>query len=66
MLHRAAKDGLEVTLMERLLKLYEGEQVMRMLTMQYRMNQVIMQWASNQLYKGQLQAHHTVAQHLLR
>ena len=51
--------------MERLLKLH-GEQVMRMLTVQYRMNECIMQWSSEQLYQGKLTAHNSVASHLLR
>ncbi|XP_064637243.1 DNA-binding protein SMUBP-2-like isoform X2 [Lineus longissimus] len=61
---KAAKDGLEVTLMERVLK-QSGDQVMRMLTTQYRMNELIMQWSSEQLYNGKLVAHESVAKHLL-
>ena len=62
---RAAKGGLAVTLMERLLKLY-GDDVMRMLTVQYRMNDVIMKWPSQQLYENKLTAHESVADHLLK
>ena len=62
---RAAKDGLAVTLMERVLKLYK-DKVMRMLTVQYRMNDHIMQWSSDQLYDSKLVAHESVAKHLLR
>ena len=51
--------------MERVLGLY-GNQVMRMLTTQYRMNEIIMQWSSDQLYEGKLVAHESVAKHLLR
>lgn len=61
----AASAGLETTLMERLLDLYGGK-VMRMLTTQYRMHQLIMQWSSDQLYEGKLTAHSSVATHLLR
>ncbi|XP_052076083.1 DNA-binding protein SMUBP-2-like isoform X25 [Mytilus californianus] len=63
--HEAAKTGLETTLMERVLGLYDN-QIMRMLTTQYRMNQVIMQWSSDQLYDGKLVAHPSVSDHLLR
>ncbi|NXT00568.1 SMBP2 protein, partial [Jacana jacana] len=63
--HRAAAKGLSLSLMERLIEGY-GEQVVRMLRVQYRMHQAIMQWASGELYGGQLAAHPSVAQHLLR
>ncbi|CAG2247330.1 IGHMBP2 [Mytilus edulis] len=63
--NEAAKSGLEMTLMERVLGLYDN-QIMRMLTTQYRMNQVIMQWSSDQLYDGKLVAHPSVSDHLLR
>ncbi|CAL1546219.1 unnamed protein product [Lymnaea stagnalis] len=65
----AAAAGLEVTLMERLLKTLakeKGRDIMRMLTTQYRMHQDIMAWASQQLYEGKLVAHESVASHLLR
>ena len=61
----AAKEGLETTLMERLLALH-GNQAMRMLTTQYRMHEDIMQWSSQQLYDNKLVAHKSVAGHLLR
>ncbi|KAL3878418.1 hypothetical protein ACJMK2_030771 [Sinanodonta woodiana] len=61
----AAKEGLEVTLMERVLKLY-CDKVMKMLTCQYRMNELIMQWSSDQLYQGKLVADQSVRHHLLR
>lgn len=38
----------------------------RTLTVQYRMHRAIMQWASEALYRGQLTAHPSVAEHLLR
>ena len=62
---RAAKGGLDVTLMERLIKQH-GDQAVRMLTTQYRMNERIMTWASQQLYEGRLLAHQSVATHLLK
>ncbi|NXT64059.1 SMBP2 protein, partial [Chaetops frenatus] len=63
--HRAAAEGLSLSLMERLAGRY-GEQAVRMLTVQYRMHQHIMEWASSELYGGRLSAHPSVAQHLLR
>lgn len=36
-----------------------------MLTMQYRMNQNIMDWASSAMYHNRLTAHPSVASHLL-
>ncbi|NXL94262.1 SMBP2 protein, partial [Alectura lathami] len=63
--HKAAAGGLSLSLMERLSEGY-GEKAVRMLTVQYRMHQAIMQWASSELYGGRLAAHPSVAQHLLR
>ncbi|KFO93163.1 DNA-binding protein SMUBP-2, partial [Buceros rhinoceros silvestris] len=63
--HKAAAEGLSLSLMERLIERY-GEKVVKMLTVQYRMHQAIMQWASTELYGGRLTAHPSVAQHLLR
>ncbi|KAH6941653.1 hypothetical protein HPB50_021630 [Hyalomma asiaticum] len=61
----AAKGGLEVTLMERALRLH-GEAVVRMLVTQYRMHELIMRWSSDRLYARKLVAHASVAAHLLR
>ncbi|NXP92462.1 SMBP2 protein, partial [Passerina amoena] len=63
--HRAAAEGLSLSLMERLAGHY-GERAVRMLTVQYRMHRHIMEWASSELYGGRLSAHPSVAQHLLR
>ncbi|XP_009989904.1 PREDICTED: DNA-binding protein SMUBP-2, partial [Tauraco erythrolophus] len=63
--HKAAAKGLSLSLMERLIARY-GDKAVRMLTVQYRMHQAIMQWASSELYGGRLTAHPSVAQHLLR
>ncbi|NXM48833.1 SMBP2 protein, partial [Gymnorhina tibicen] len=63
--HRAAAEGLSLSLMERLAGHY-GERAVRMLTVQYRMHRHIMEWASLELYGGRLSAHPSVAQHLLR
>ncbi|XP_048112394.1 DNA-binding protein SMUBP-2 [Alosa alosa] len=63
--HKAASKGLSVSLMERVIQRY-GAGVVRMLTVQYRMNSAIMQWASDQMYQGRLTAHASVDKHLLR
>ncbi|XP_050808765.1 DNA-binding protein SMUBP-2 isoform X1 [Gopherus flavomarginatus] len=62
---KAAAKGLSLTLMERLIQKY-GERIMKMLTVQYRMHQAIMQWASTEMYCGRLSAHPSVAYHLLK
>ncbi|GIY48193.1 DNA-binding protein SMUBP-2 [Caerostris darwini] len=61
---KAADEGFELTLMERLLKLH-GDGIKKMLTMQYRMNHTIMHWPSEQLYENKLEAHESVQSHLL-
>lgn len=63
--HRAALAGLSLSLMERLVQ-ERGACVVRTLTVQYRMHEAIMRWASDALYHGQLTAHPSVAGHLLR
>ncbi|XP_067902110.1 DNA-binding protein SMUBP-2 isoform X2 [Heterodontus francisci] len=63
--HKAAANGLSLSLMERLIQRF-GEQVVRMLTVQYRMHDAIMQWASKQMYHGRLTAYKMVAEHLLK
>nr|XP_034978617.1 DNA-binding protein SMUBP-2 isoform X2 [Zootoca vivipara] len=63
--HKAATEGLSLSLMERLIQKYD-DHVVKMLTVQYRMHQTIMQWASTEMYGGRLSAHCSVAQHLLR
>ncbi|KAL8606242.1 hypothetical protein ACOMHN_012874 [Nucella lapillus] len=62
---QAAEEGLGVTLMARVMEAH-GDGVVRMLTTQYRMHRDIMLWSSQQLYHGRLQAHPSVAAHLLR
>ena len=71
---RAAKEGFNVTLMERLLKKSSREDeetcnhqatLSFMLRVQYRMNVHIMQWPSQFLYENQLLAHHSVDGHVL-
>lgn len=60
----AARGGLYRTLFERIIEMY-GDKVARMLGVQYRMNQVISNWASEAMYKGELMAGDSVAHHLL-
>lgn len=62
---RAAAKGLAVSLMEEVIQRY-GDTVVRMLTVQYRMNSAIMQWASEKMYQGRLTAHSSVEKHLLK
>ncbi|GAA6221417.1 DNA-binding protein SMUBP-2 [Lates japonicus] len=61
----AASKGLSLSLMERLIQMY-GDSVVRMLTVQYRMNSAIMEWASKEMYQGRLTAHSSVEGHLLK
>ncbi|XP_036115835.1 DNA-binding protein SMUBP-2 [Molossus molossus] len=62
---KAALAGLSLSLMERLAEGF-GVGSVRALTVQYRMHRAIMQWASQALYHGQLTAHPSVAERLLR
>jgi ATP-dependent RNA/DNA helicase IGHMBP2 len=59
-----AESGLGVTLFDRLATLFGGD-MMHMLTTQYRMNEAIMQWSSNELYDGKLVAADSVKRHRL-
>lgn len=61
----AERKGLGFTLMERILDREDGATCVKMLTVQYRMHDSIMDWASQQLYEGKLEAHTSVAKHLL-
>ncbi|GLJ21851.1 hypothetical protein SUGI_0408590 [Cryptomeria japonica] len=60
----AEKKGLGRTLFARLADLY-GSEVMAMLTVQYRMHQLIMDWSSKELYNSKIEAHSSVAAHTL-
>ena len=60
----AAKGGLNVTLMERLVSMH-GTVAVSLLTTQYRMNSHIMHWPSQFLYGGMLIADDSVSQRLL-
>ncbi|CAM6098544.1 unnamed protein product [Calypogeia fissa] len=55
----AEKNGLGITLFGRLAALYES-QIVAMLTVQYRMNELIMGWSSGELYENKLTAHESV------
>lgn len=60
----AAAKGLDLSLMERVIGEC-GEEVVRMLTQQYRMHAAIMDWSSAAMYEGRLSAHPSVTSHLL-
>ena len=60
----AASKGLSRTLFERLQSMHP--MVAEMLTVQYRMNENIMKWSSDELYGGRVLAHESVASHDLR
>ena len=60
----AQAQGLGVSLFERLLEEH-GPSVKRLLKEQYRMNEVLMQFPSQQTYGGQLRAHPSVAARVL-
>ncbi|KAI0321507.1 P-loop containing nucleoside triphosphate hydrolase protein [Amylostereum chailletii] len=55
---------LETTMFERLEKMY-GPGIKRMLTIQYRMHEKIMDFPSKVMYQSKLKAHPSVASHLL-
>ena len=55
---KAAREGLRVTLFEKCIQRQPA--TARMLTLQYRMHQQIMEFSSTQFYGGQLQAHQSV------
>lgn len=61
---QAANEGLEVSLLERLVQLY-GDRVTRRLNVQYRMHDQIMRFSSEQFYDDSLVAHDSVREHLL-
>jgi superfamily I DNA and/or RNA helicase len=59
-----ARKQLEATLFHRLVDLY-GTAIQYILTLQYRMNSLIMDWSSKEFYQGKLVAHPSVACHRL-
>jgi superfamily I DNA and/or RNA helicase len=60
----ADREGLAVSLMERLLEKH-GPGISRRLTVQYRMHEAIMGFSSSEFYESSLEAHESVASHLL-
>ncbi|GMH20133.1 hypothetical protein Nepgr_021974 [Nepenthes gracilis] len=60
----AENKGLGRTLFERLADLY-GDEITSMLTVQYRMHELIMDWSSKELYNSKIKAHPSVAAHML-
>jgi ATP-dependent RNA/DNA helicase IGHMBP2 len=60
----AARRGFSKSMMERLMEVY-GDDISKLLTIQYRMHESIMQFSSERFYQGQLEAHPSVARHLL-
>jgi superfamily I DNA and/or RNA helicase len=60
----AARQGFGVSLLERVVRLY-GPAVTRLLNLQYRMHEAIMDFSSREFYEGALQADETVRAHLL-
>ncbi|GJN24148.1 hypothetical protein PR202_gb11870 [Eleusine coracana subsp. coracana] len=60
----AEKKGMGKTLFERLTEAY-GEEITSMLTIQYRMHDLIMNWSSKELYNNKIRAHSSVAGHML-
>lgn len=60
----AAREGFAVSLMQRLVNHY-GDQVTRLLTVQYRMHEQIMKFSSDTFYDGALTAHKSVRHHRL-
>mgnify|MGYP001092979625 CR=1 FL=1 len=60
--YEAAQEGLSTTLFEKVIR---RQQVDVMLKTQYRMHENIMQFSNAQFYKGELEAHTSVKQHLL-
>ncbi|KAL9652671.1 hypothetical protein ABK040_003974 [Willaertia magna] len=60
----AQRMGLETTLFERMYYKYKSS-ISRMLEIQYRMNEEIMQWSSNEFYEGKLLPHDSVKNILL-
>lgn len=59
----AAEGGLDVTLFERLAK--RNPELVSLLPIQYRMNEIIMKWASDEMYGGRLIADKSVCHHRL-
>ena len=61
----ANDSGMGISLMQRLLETRRGQQLTKMLTVQYRMNRLIMNLVTGLLYENRLVAHPSVANHLM-
>ncbi|MEM0924799.1 MAG: AAA domain-containing protein [Planctomycetota bacterium] len=61
---RAAAEGMRDSMMHRIIQ-REGPSIFRRLTVQYRMNEAIMAFSSDQFYEGSLEADTSVAKHRL-
>lgn len=62
---QAAREGLQISLQERLIKHF-GDVIAKPLLIQYRMHEHIMQFSSDTFYDSTLMAHDSVASHLLK
>ena len=60
----AARAGFDVSLLERMVRIF-GDDITRLLSVQYRMHEQIMSFSSDHFYDGELVAHGSVAGHLL-
>ncbi len=63
---QAERGGLSVTLFERIIRDQRFAAVVRLLDIQYRMHHSISDWASEQMYRGAIISHESVAHHTLR
>ena len=61
---KANKEGLSITMFERLLALY-GEDIKSLLGIQYRMNEKIMRFPDRRFYNDEIEAHNSVKCHTL-
>lgn len=62
----AAENGLAITLMEKCLYRLKNYNIVKMLNIQYRMHQSIMEWSSKSFYSGDLIADESVKLHTLK
>ncbi|KAI8142657.1 P-loop containing nucleoside triphosphate hydrolase protein [Fennellomyces sp. T-0311] len=61
----STENDLSTTLFDRLLSMYSNDDIKRMLVVQYRMHQKIMEFSSRELYNNKLVADDSVASHVL-
>ena len=65
MCEKAMQGGLNISLMERVIKTLKNSCYVR-LTRQYRMNEKIMAWSSSKFYDNSLEADNSVKNHLIK